>query len=75
MDDKTTVPQAPGIMCPRCGQRYERQAYCPACGHDPSGFDTLTPVGGARMEGTFIANLIRMVLNKGRARRPQNRRQ
>jgi rubredoxin len=75
MDRKTRASQAPAIMCPQCGLRYERQAYCPVCGHDPSGFDTLTPVGGARMEGTFIANLIRIVLNKVRARRPQDRRQ
>jgi hypothetical protein len=45
------------------------------CGYDPfapdripCGFETLTPVGTARMEGAFIAALIRMILDIVRRR-------
>jgi hypothetical protein len=45
------------------------------CGYDPfapdrisCGFESLTPVGTARMEGAFIGALIRMILDIVRRR-------
>jgi hypothetical protein len=74
MDHTSIQPPGSAITCPRCGTRYAQQAFCPACGHDPSGFEALTPVGTARMEGTFLATLIRMVRAKIHAKRHQDRR-
>ena len=68
MDSKATVRPPALTLCPRCGHQCTAHARCLRCGYDPfapdripCGFETLTPVGTARMEGAFIAALIRMI--------------
>jgi hypothetical protein len=70
-------PRAPEARCPHCGRlSWTPPDPCRHCGADPfrratgaSNFADLTPVGAARMEGTFLATLLRLLLRKIRRRR------
>jgi hypothetical protein len=75
MDSKATVRLPTLALCPRCGHQYTANVPCLRCGYDPfapdripCGFESLTPVGTARMEGALIGALIRMILDIVRRR-------